>query len=106
MSHEPDAPTDGKISQRVASREHYAPGAATGAQVSKDGEKWTLVLVRDLPHAPAKVWSALTDPEQLREWAPFDSDRNLGDVGTAKLSTVRDSHAADSRDCSEARRCG
>src|SRR5438093_148344 len=31
---------------------------------------------------------ALTDPEHLREWAPFDSDRNLGVVGTAKLSTV------------------
>ncbi len=46
------------------------------------------VLVRDLSHPPAKVWKALTDPEHLREWAPFDSDRNLGTVGTAKLSTV------------------
>ena len=27
-------------------------------------------------------------PEHLREWAPFDSDRNLGTVGTAKLTTV------------------
>ena len=31
---------------------------------------------------------ALTEPEQLCEWAPFDSDRNLGAVGTAKLTTV------------------
>ncbi len=46
------------------------------------------LLVRDLPHPPAKVWKALTDPEHLREWAPFDSDRNLGTVGTAKLTTV------------------
>jgi uncharacterized protein YndB with AHSA1/START domain len=69
-------------------REHYAPGAASGAEVRKDGDKWTLVLVRDLAHPPAKVWKALTDPEQLREWAPFDSDRNLGALGTAKLSTV------------------
>jgi uncharacterized protein YndB with AHSA1/START domain len=68
--------------------EQYAPGAAAGADVRKDGENWTLVLVRDLKHPPAKVWSALTDPEQLREWAPFDSDRNLGAVGTAKLTTV------------------
>jgi uncharacterized protein YndB with AHSA1/START domain len=30
----------------------------------------------------------LTDPEQLREWAPFDADRNLGTTGTVKLSTV------------------
>src|SRR5256885_7901617 len=70
------------------SREPYAPGAASGAEVRKDGEKLTLVLVCDLPHPPAKVWKALTDPEHLRERAPFDSDRNLDAVGTAKLSTV------------------
>lgn len=70
------------------SREQYEPGAASGARVEKDGDKWTLVLVRDLRHSPAKVWQALTDPKQLREWAPFDSDRNLGSVGTATLSTV------------------
>ncbi len=56
--------------------------------MQKDGETWTLVLVRDLPHPPTQVWKALTDPEQLREWAPFDSDQNLGAVGSAKLSTV------------------
>src|SRR5438876_6167596 len=72
----------------MSSREQYAPGAASGAEVRKDGEKWTLVLVRDLPRPPAKVWKALTDPEHLRESAPFASDRNLGAVGTAKLSTV------------------
>src|SRR3954471_5273389 len=72
----------------MISREQYAPGAASGADVIKDGEKWTLVLVRDLPHPPAKVWQALTDPEHLREWAPFDSDRSLGAVGTVTLTTV------------------
>ena len=69
-------------------RDQYAPGAASGAEVRKDGEKWTLVLVRELAHPPDKVWNALTDPEQLRAWAPFDSDQNLGTVGTAKLTTV------------------
>jgi uncharacterized protein YndB with AHSA1/START domain len=44
--------------------------------------------VRELAHPPAIVWQALTDPDQLREWAPFDSDRNLGVVGTAMLTTV------------------
>jgi uncharacterized protein YndB with AHSA1/START domain len=72
----------------MSGREQYAPGAAFGADVQKDGEKWTLVLVRELRHSPAAVWQALTDPEQLREWAPFDADRNLGNVGTAKLTTV------------------
>ncbi|HEX6629205.1 MAG TPA: SRPBCC family protein [Gemmatimonadaceae bacterium] len=68
--------------------EKYSPSAETAAKVhKKEGDQWTLVLVRELHHPPAKVWEALTDPEQLREWAPFDSDRNLGSVGTATLST-------------------
>jgi uncharacterized protein YndB with AHSA1/START domain len=69
-------------------REHYEPGAASGAEVRKDGDTWTLVLVRDLRHPPARVWRALTNPDDLREWAPFDADRNLGTVGSAHLTTV------------------
>ena len=73
----------------MTEREQYTPGPASGAQVRKDGEKWTLVLVRDLRHSPEKVWQALTDPAHLREWAPFEADGNLGTVGaTAKLTTV------------------
>lgn len=69
--------------------EKYAPGPATGAEVRKDGEKWTLVLVRQLRHAPDKVWKALTDPAELREWAPYDVDRNLGTTGAAvKLTWI------------------
>src|SRR5437868_4130827 len=69
-------------------REQYTPGPARGAQVRKDGEKWTLILVRELRHSPAKVWQALTDPAHLREWAPFIADGNLGTVGTVKLTWV------------------
>jgi uncharacterized protein YndB with AHSA1/START domain len=72
----------------MSSRAKYAPGAAAGARVRKDGDTWTLILVRELRHSPAKVWDALTDPAQLREWAPFDADRNLGATGPATLSTV------------------
>jgi uncharacterized protein YndB with AHSA1/START domain len=72
----------------MSSRNAYAPGAASGAELRKDGDKWTLVVVRDLAHPPPKVWAALTDPKHLREWAPFDADRNLGAVGAATLSTV------------------
>ena len=72
----------------MTDREQYTPGPASGAQVRKDGEKWTLILVRELRHPPAMVWQALTDPEQLSEWAPFDADRNLGAVGPVKLTTV------------------
>ncbi|HUA85814.1 MAG TPA: SRPBCC family protein [Bryobacteraceae bacterium] len=64
----------------------YTPGPASGAQVRKDGEKWTLILTRDLRHSPEKVWQALTDPAQLREWAPFDIEGSLDAVGTVKLT--------------------
>jgi uncharacterized protein YndB with AHSA1/START domain len=69
-------------------RLQYVPGPASGAKVEKDGEKWTLVLVRELRHPPAMVWEALTDPAQLSEWSPFDADRNLASTGPVKLSTV------------------
>jgi uncharacterized protein YndB with AHSA1/START domain len=73
----------------VTNREQYTPGPASGAQVRKDGEKWALILVRELRHAPEKVWQALTDPSHLREWAPFDADGSLGTAGaTVKLTTV------------------
>jgi uncharacterized protein YndB with AHSA1/START domain len=32
------------------------------------------------------VWRALTDPAELRQWAPFDSDRDLGRTGEATLT--------------------
>jgi len=73
----------------MTDREHYMPGPASGAQVRKEGDKWTLVLVRELRHPPEKVWKALTEPANLREWAPFEADGNLGKTGSAvKLTTV------------------
>jgi uncharacterized protein YndB with AHSA1/START domain len=73
----------------MTDREQYTPGPASGAQIRKDGERWIFVLVRELRHAPEKVWLALTDPAHLREWAPFEADGNLGTVGTTlKLTTV------------------
>lgn len=68
-------------------RNHYTPGPASGAEVRKNGERWTLILVRELRHAPEKVWQALTEPEHLREWAPFDVDGSLATPGaTVKLT--------------------
>ena len=73
----------------MTNREQYTPGPAGGVQVRKDGEKRTLVLVRELRQPPEKVWQALTDPAHLREWAPFDADGSLGAVGNkVKLTTV------------------
>ncbi len=73
----------------MSDRAQYSPGPASGAQVRQDGERWTLILVRELRHRPEKVWQALTDPTHLREWAPFEAERSLGTVGTTvKLTTV------------------
>ena len=72
----------------LTNREQYTPGPAGGAHIRKDGENWTLIVVRELRHPPAMVWQALTDPAHLSEWAPFDADRNLAAVGPMKLSTV------------------
>lgn len=73
----------------MSDRERYMPGPAAGAEVRRDGDHWTLIVARELRHPPATVWRALTEPEQLREWAPFDSDRSLGTAGTtATLSNV------------------
>ena len=81
-------------------REQYAPGPASGAQVREDGEKRTLILVRELRHSPEKVWQALTDPAHLCEWAPFDADGSLGKAGaTVKLTTLgaRERHVTETR---------
>src|SRR5215472_1757615 len=82
----------------MTNREQYAPGPANGAKIQKDGEKWTLILVRELRHSPEKVWQALTDPEHLREWAPFEADTSLATVGAVvKLTTVAASQVSETK---------
>jgi len=82
----------------MTDRALYVPGTASGAQVRKDGEKWTLILVRELRHAPERVWQALTDPVHLREWAPFEVDGSLGTVGaTVKLTWVSTANVSQTR---------
>src|SRR5690348_2585581 len=72
----------------MTDREQYTPGPARGAEIRKSGEKWTLILVRELRHPPEKVWQALTEPEHLREWAPFNVDSSMAAVGTVNLTWV------------------
>ena len=72
----------------MSDSETYTPGPATMAHVEKDGETWTLVLVKDLRHPPEKVWRALTEPAHLREWAPFDASADLGNIGTVNVTWV------------------
>lgn len=73
----------------MSDRDLYTPGPAAGAEVRKDGEEnWTLVLVRNLRHPPEKVWLAITDPAHIRQWAPFEADKNLGVAGTSVNLTM------------------
>ena len=85
----PEKPEKEKREKLVDEREQYAPAPAYGAQVRKEKNKWTLILVREMRHSTEKVWQALTDPAQLREWAPFVVAGDLGTVGaTVNLTWV------------------
>ncbi|GAA3345887.1 SRPBCC family protein [Amorphoplanes nipponensis] len=66
----------------------FDPGPPTGAAVTADGGRWTLVLVRDLPHPPGKVWAALTDPGRLDRWAPFTAARDLSRTGETTVTMI------------------
>ena len=44
---------------------------ASGAGVLEPaGDRWRLRFTRRLPHAPEKVWRAITEPEHLQAWFP------------------------------------
>ncbi|HEX6508998.1 MAG TPA: SRPBCC family protein [Chloroflexota bacterium] len=42
-----------------------------GQLEQRDG-RWQLRFDRKLPHPPEKVWRAITEPEHLTAWFPFD----------------------------------
>jgi uncharacterized protein YndB with AHSA1/START domain len=69
-------------------RTTFEPRPLAEASCSVSGDRWTLVFVRDLRHPPEKVWAALTEPAQLREWSPFTADRDLGRTGEATLTMI------------------
>ena len=66
----------------------FDPGPLADVTLHEDGDGWTLVFARDLRHSPDEVWRVLTDPERLREWAPFTADRDLGTPGAATLTML------------------
>lgn len=69
-------------------RSDFEPGPLHEVQRQRSGDRWTLVFTRDLRHPPERVWAALTEPEQLREWSPFEADRGLGLVGDVMLTMI------------------
>jgi uncharacterized protein YndB with AHSA1/START domain len=74
----------------------FDPGPLAEADYrASDDNRWTLSFVRQLPHPPEKVWAALTEPAQVREWAPYTTDRDLGRPGTATLTMIDGDEAVD-----------
>lgn len=69
-------------------RETFQPSPLAEVECHGTDDRWTVVFVRDLRHPPAKVWSALTEPARLNEWAPYTTDRDLGTVGEATLTMI------------------
>lgn len=69
-------------------RSTFTPGPLADIDCLAEEHGWTLLFVRDLSHPPEKVWAALTEPAQLRQWSPFTADRNLETVGDATLTMI------------------
>lgn len=64
----------------------FRPTPPGEAAVVRDGGRYTLVFVRELPYPPERVFRALSDPAELAAWAPFDADRDLAAPGPAVLT--------------------
>lgn len=77
------------------STQPFDPGPLAEVSGEPNDPGWTLVFVRELRHAPERVWRALTDPKEVGAWAPYTSDRDLGQVGEAKLTMIDTDDAAD-----------
>lgn len=69
-------------------RNDFRPTPPADVLVQTAAGRTTLVFVRDLRHPPEVVWSALTEPDRLAQWAPFLADRPLGSPGDAVLTLV------------------
>jgi uncharacterized protein YndB with AHSA1/START domain len=66
----------------------FDPGPLAAVEYFADGGGWTVVFTRDLAHPCDKVWTMLTDPAQLRAWAPYTANRNLATTGPATLTML------------------
>ena len=77
------------------SRKSYRPGPAEFAIASQENGRFVLELTRAFEQSPSRLWRLLTDPGELREWAPFDATFDLGETGTTTLSMAGGARAVD-----------
>src|SRR5919201_2827897 len=73
----------------------FHPSPPADARCIAEGDRRTLIFVRDLGHPAEKVWAALTDPAQLRAWSPYVADRDLGAPGDATATMMDGDEEAD-----------
>jgi uncharacterized protein YndB with AHSA1/START domain len=66
----------------------FTPSPLADVRVEAAGDRWSLVLTRDLRHPVDRVFAALTDPTSLAEWAPFVTDRPLDRPGEVTLTMI------------------
>jgi uncharacterized protein YndB with AHSA1/START domain len=66
----------------------YHPGPLQQVDLVEEDGHWSLVFTRDFPQDRDAVWSALTEPDELREWAPYTADRSLAVVGPVTLIMI------------------
>jgi uncharacterized protein YndB with AHSA1/START domain len=66
----------------------FDPGPPQQVSTSSSAGGWTLTFTQHLAHPVGTVWSALTSPAELPEWAPYTSDRSLDYTGPATLMMV------------------
>ena len=66
-------------------------------RTSAEQGRWTLIFSRNLNHPIDKVWAALTEPGQLRQWSPYTADRDLSATGDATIIML-DDDAADAQE--------
>ena len=45
---------------------------AADGRLEQEGGRWRLRFERRLAHPPERVWRAITEPDDLRAWFPFD----------------------------------
>ena len=66
-------------------KEDYKPGPPAQVSCEDQGDRITLIFVREMRHPPEKVWAALTEAKQVELWAPFGTNRDLIDTGPVTL---------------------
>lgn len=77
-------------------RNGYQPSPIGEPERTFADGRWTVILTRELRHPVDRVWAALTAPGQLRQWAPFTADRDLGRTGEVVMTMIDAPAEADS----------